>query len=382
MASSKRFPGAERGWSAGVAALLIGFCLLGSSVSLWAASSDRLKASIKEEQGKVRQQKDLLQKLTAEERTLYRNLASIEDRMTGLERDLDRQEQELGRIAREAADLETRFGRVKTQQEETAATLRALLGSLWPLHLSSVQDQLSAYSSWAEADRQFTWTSAIYLEIEQSLNELRRQEAELSANLAAQDQARARLMAKVQEVERTKESLLDERLTFLKRVQEVRARKLESEEHLQEILAAIDSMQFELKALTNRSFKGFQGHLPWPVKGRVISGFDLSTDPPRRGIGLALGGAEQVTAVSWGKVVHNDQLRGFGQVVILTHGNDYYTLYAFLSESRVKVGQDVERGEVLGRAGYYPQAKGPGLYFELRSGPKAVNPLLWLSSSG
>jgi murein hydrolase activator len=361
-------------------ALLLWICILGCCGPLWGASSEQLKQSIKQEKGKVQQRQDLLQRLSSEERTLYGNLAAIEDRMAALERGLEQQEQELQRITQEADALAAEFGRVERRQNETVETLRTLLASLWPVHLSSVQNQLYAYSTWAEAERQFTWMSAIYHQVEQALHDLERQNIELSANIEAQEQAKTKLLAKVQEVEKGKDALLSDRLVFLSRVQEVRARKLETEEHLQQVLSAIESMQYELKALTNRSFEGFQGHLPWPVSGKVISGFDTSAEPPRRGIGLALNGPAPIGAVSWGKVVHNDQLRGFGQVVILTHGNDFYTLYAFLSEAPVKVGQNVERGEIIGKAGYYPQAKGPGLYFELRSGPKAVNPLLWLSS--
>jgi murein hydrolase activator len=372
----------DTGWIQGRrVVLLLGLCLLGCCVSLWAASSEQLKKSISQEQSRVKQQRSLLQRLTSEERTLYGSLAAIEDKMTGLERGLEQQEQELQRITREANGLAAEFARVEKKHQETVDTLRILLSSLWPVHLSSVQNQLNTHSTWAEVDRQFSWMSDIYHQVEQTLHVLERQSSELKSNLAAQEQAKAKILAKVQEVEQTKNALLSERLVFLNKVQGVRARKLESEEHLQQVLSAIESMQYELKALTDRSFKGFQGRLPWPVSGKVVSTFDLSADPPRRGIGLGLNGPEQVAAVSWGKVVHNDQLRGFGQVVILTHGNDFYTLYAFLSEAPVKVGQNIERGETIGKAGYYPLAKGPGLYFELRSAQKAVNPLQWLSST-
>jgi len=85
-----------------------------------------------------------------------------------------------------------------------------------------------------------------------------------------------------------------------------------------------------------------------------------------------------VRSVFWGKVVHNDVLRGLGKVVILFHGGDYYTLYAYLSDTSVQTGQDVEKDEVIGHVGYYPEAHGNGLYFELRFHQKPINPLLWL----
>ena len=79
-------------------------------------------------------------------------------------------------------------------------------------------------------------------------------------------------------------------------------------------------------------------------------------------------------SIFWGKVVHNDTLRGFGHVVIVYHGFDYYSLYAYLSETYVRNGQEVEKDEPLGVVGYYPKADGPGLYFELRFHQKPINP--------
>jgi len=85
-----------------------------------------------------------------------------------------------------------------------------------------------------------------------------------------------------------------------------------------------------------------------------------------------------VRSVFWGKVVHNDVLRGLGKVVILYHSGDYNSLYAYLSDVNVETGQDVEKDEPLGHAGYYPEAHGNGLYFELRFRQKPINPQLWL----
>lgn len=67
--------------------------------------------------------------------------------------------------------------------------------------------------------------------------------------------------------------------------------------------------------------------------------------------------------MSWGKVVHNDQLRGFGQVVVVFHGEDYYSIYAFLADTSVVVGREVSQGDQIGVSGFYPKAQGPGLYF-------------------
>ena len=122
-----------------------------------------------------------------------------------------------------------------------------------------------------------------------------------------------------------------------------------------------------------------KGKTPWPAKGKVVVRYAPGASPPVRGIGLSLGGGAEVKAVAWGKVVHSDVLRGLGYVVVLMHPKQFYTVYAHLNGSAYKVGQEVKQGAVLGKAGHYPPAGGPGLYFELRSHEKAVNPEIWLS---
>ena len=122
-----------------------------------------------------------------------------------------------------------------------------------------------------------------------------------------------------------------------------------------------------------------KGKTPWPAKGKVVVRYAPNASPPVRGIGLSLAANAEVRAVAWGKVVHSDVLRGLGYVVVLMHPKQYYTVYAHLTGSQYKVGQEVKQGAVLGRAGHYPPAGGPGIYFELRSHEKAVNPETWLS---
>ncbi|MFP4070412.1 MAG: murein hydrolase activator EnvC family protein [Desulfovibrionales bacterium] len=346
------------------------------------SKSDILKENIRQEQKRSEQQKAALQRLSRKERALYSNLAEIEDRMLDLENQVEGQQENLDRIRALKTELGREHDRLLREQDGARKTLEGLLLSLWPVHIAGLDSKLQSLSSWSDTDRKFTWLSSIYELIDRNLEELRANVDRIEANLAKQEQNRVRLLATMSSVETTKDALLKERLRFLAQVQEVRSRKLEGEEQLRSILDAIDALQYELTALTDRSFKGLKGYLPWPARGKIIVPFNTSAAPPHRGIGISLAGPSEVTAVSWGKVVHNDQLRGFGQVVILFHGDNYYTLYAFLSDSDLKIGQTVEKGEAIGTTGYYPQAKGPGLYFELRSGPKAVNPVDWLSSTG
>jgi murein DD-endopeptidase MepM/ murein hydrolase activator NlpD len=71
-------------------------------------------------------------------------------------------------------------------------------------------------------------------------------------------------------------------------------------------------------------------------------------------------------------------LSGYGNCVVLDHGDGDYTLYAHAEELLVSKGQVVGQGDVIGRVGETDSVKGPGLHFEIRKGADAVNPTTWL----
>jgi septal ring factor EnvC (AmiA/AmiB activator) len=133
--------------------------------------------------------------------------------------------------------------------------------------------------------------------------------------------------------------------------------------------------------MNSRKFGVQQGELLWPAQGKVVVSYGGAEEGRfANGLGFSLAQGAGVRSVSWGEVVYNDMLRGFGHVVIVYHGQDYYSLYAFLSHISVRSGQKVEKGESLGQAGYFPAAQGPGLYFELRRKQLPIDPRSWLAT--
>lgn len=132
--------------------------------------------------------------------------------------------------------------------------------------------------------------------------------------------------------------------------------------------------------------------LPWPLNGQVISRFgkeynnQLKTWIFRDGIKIAAFAGTSVKAVEGGKVIFAGPFRSYGQVVIVDHGQGFFTIYGFLQEIKAYVGQVVKSGNIIGTCGYDTQgaAMGQGkssLYFEIRSGTQALDPLIYLKSN-
>ena len=131
-------------------------------------------------------------------------------------------------------------------------------------------------------------------------------------------------------------------------------------------------------------FADAKGQLPWPVRGKVIAGFGLQrndqygTQTRNNGIDIRTAAGKPVRAVADGKVIFRDWLTGYGNCVLLNHGDSYYTLYAHASEVTVVMGQTVRSGDVIARAGETGSLNGTKLHFEVRKGSNALNPRRWL----
>jgi septal ring factor EnvC (AmiA/AmiB activator) len=127
-----------------------------------------------------------------------------------------------------------------------------------------------------------------------------------------------------------------------------------------------------------------RGALPMPVDGTLRSAFGREVDPEfgtevvRNGIELAAPIGEPVRAVAGGRVLFAGWFRGYGQIVILDHGDRSVTVSGYLEEVGVSAGQSVGQGERIGSVGETGSLAGPGLYFEVRYEGRPVDPEAWL----
>jgi len=128
-----------------------------------------------------------------------------------------------------------------------------------------------------------------------------------------------------------------------------------------------------------------RSRLPWPLDGPVLTKFGMQRHPQfgtmvyRRGIEIQAHEGEAVRAVRDGQVAYADWYKGYGKLMILDHGNGFYTLYGNLSRLDLNKGARVAGGQVIGLAGDTGSLKGSKLYFEIRRNGEAQDPLLWLA---
>jgi murein DD-endopeptidase MepM/ murein hydrolase activator NlpD len=119
----------------------------------------------------------------------------------------------------------------------------------------------------------------------------------------------------------------------------------------------------------------------WPVKGRVIAGFGPKPNGGQNdGINLAVPEGTPVKAADDGVVAYaGNELKGYGNLVLIRHSNGFVSAYAHASELMVKRGDTIKRGQVIANAGQTGNVTSPQLHFEIRKGSTPVDPTKYLS---
>jgi murein DD-endopeptidase MepM/ murein hydrolase activator NlpD len=121
----------------------------------------------------------------------------------------------------------------------------------------------------------------------------------------------------------------------------------------------------------------------WPVQGRIISEFGTKPDGGHNdGINVAVPAGTSVKAAENGVVAYaGDELKGYGNLVLIRHSNNWVSAYAHNEEILVKRGDQVRRGQVIAKAGRTGQVNQPQLHFELRKGSRPVDPTKFMTHS-
>jgi murein DD-endopeptidase MepM/ murein hydrolase activator NlpD len=119
------------------------------------------------------------------------------------------------------------------------------------------------------------------------------------------------------------------------------------------------------------------GKFRWPVRGRIIAGYGKRTDGTHNdGINLAVPQGTEIHAVEGGKVAYaGNELKGYGNLVLIRHDNGWVSAYAHAEQVLVKRDDVVRRGQVIAKAGRTGTVDQPQLHFELRHGAKPVDPV-------
>jgi murein DD-endopeptidase MepM/ murein hydrolase activator NlpD len=152
--------------------------------------------------------------------------------------------------------------------------------------------------------------------------------------------------------------------------------------HLAQATAPLESTPVEAPSKPAET----TGALPtfrWPVRGKVITAYGAKANGKANdGINLAVPEGTPVKAAEDGVVAYSgNELKGYGNLVLVRHSNGYVTAYAHASELLVKRGDTIKRGQVIAKSGQSGEVGSPQLHFEIRKGSTPVDPLQFLNGA-
>ena len=369
------------------------------------------KDDIQAEQRKLRQTEEKLKderrkaaEARARETSILAELDQVERRLANKQREITRLE---GRIKKTQSEVMGLRGEIQSLEKQRGGQEQALarrLRAMYKVHaqggalavLLSGDDPVAR----AVAVRHLTSLAALdarliqeYRGTSDRLDDRRRREETRQRELADLKSDAQREQAEVDRDAAKRRALLarvrDERAYHERMVGEL----TEAARRLETFITDLQAKQRRLArvpppkggiAPPGVGFGSLRGRLPWPTQGRVVAAFGAQVHPRfgtrtfRNGVDIEANGGRDVAAVYGGQVIYTGWFKGYGNLIILDHDNEYYTLYAHMDDISVKEGDDVRQGQRLGTVGDTGSLEGPRLYFEVRFQGKPQDPEQWL----
>jgi septal ring factor EnvC (AmiA/AmiB activator) len=363
--------------------------LVGSAAGASSPNDDQLNA-VQSRIGQLEQRLSQLSQESAsverERRELDAQLELAGARVRETELLLVQSSEEVERLRTESAELASELeGRRKLLDRHLE--IMALLGRPGPLQLffdayqgGDLEEavgtvsvltggQMRMVEEYHEVSQQHSLRLA---ELSQILPQAREEARQLEVRRAELENVRDRVARKLTSLENSRKSTGAT-------LEDLRVR----EAALQRLINVLSSKE---RFTGREDIRGYRGALPWPVEGRVVQGFGrqrlakYNTYTVCNGLRFDAPGSSPVEAVFPGIVAYARHFKGYGNMVVLDHGNNVYSLVAGLGTIHVRVDQSVTMGMRLGLAA--PPAEGGNVYLEFRVGEKPQDPRRWLQLKG
>lgn len=335
----------------------------------------------------------MAERLSATERardSAERELREVETELAQTHQRLDTLQAERRQLTDETTQLLAHRERLESERDAQYAALAQQLAALYRLGPTPQLKLLLNQNDPAELDRMQAYLNRLTQARQQRLTDIGRLDAALADTQQALRQRQSRLDTLADELEaqsallarRTAErrgvvATLDDRYgSEAERLADLNQSREQAEQQLRAIQAELARLA---QPTPTTHIMRTQGDLPWPVQGSITADFQRRDGVHYNGIVIQASEGTAVTAVHSGRVVFADWMRGFGNLLIIDHGDQIMTLHAHLQQFSVRPGQQVNRGDEIGRVGTSGGQSRSALYFEVRRGGEPINPQRWIA---
>lgn len=346
---------------------------------------------------KIETERARIEESHAQEKQVLSDLDEIEAALAAKQKELKKYEGELKAQGAKIKELEATLCALEQEMSSQASTLSHRLGVLYKVSRGGVP-MLFGGASFPQMLRKYVYltrvidyNAGVLKEYAEKIEGISRTHQELREN----EKRLQELTSRTREVRETILGHQAEKAAFLARVKSEKALHLKALEELEQASGRLQALINKLEKnsvasaapspdVAGKRFSALKGLLDFPAEGNVISLFGKQEDPEfasvafNRGIEIKAPAGAPFRAVLGGTVVYAGWFKGYGNIIILDHGEGYYTLSGHASELLKEVGQQVNAGEKIGLVGETGSLRGPNLYFEIRHHGQPLDPLDWL----
>ena len=381
----RRWTGLLIGW------IFIGWIITPVAPAVRAAQTDSVEKDLTRKKKDLSKIKRELSLTKEKEKEIRSKESSILESLSAIETDLYKKEKELNEKERQLAQIRDRRQETKGQVVNLSQEMEKTRGELF-LRLTAL------YKMGRVSPEMFLLTSRSYLDLLQIDKYLRviidsdarilethryqvvlkeRYQKELSRN-------ESQWQRSISEVEKKKEEIKEGREEKRALLKSIRNQKVvyqrvigELENRAKELQGFIEKLEKERALLAYGKPRGepIRGKLIPPLQGKVIS---LFKEKGQNGIEIKAPTGTEIRAVLSGRVLYADWFKGFGNIVIIDHGDHIFSVSGYSSQLLKKEGDTVAQGEPIALVGSAGSLKGPCLYFEIRRNGRPEDPLQWI----
>jgi septal ring factor EnvC (AmiA/AmiB activator) len=372
--------------------LLIGWVFTFELPDLCAARNDQIDKDITQKKKDLKDIKKEIHITKEKEKAVRGKESSILETLHLLEVEVYQKEKELKQMETQSIQTQEKLQQTKHQivmlgkvMEQTKEELFSRLTALYKMERVPAEGLLLTSQSYPDLLRLDKYLRVI-IDYDARLVETYRRQVVLKERYQEElIQDQFQWQRNISEIEKKKKEITKvsgEKRSLLKSIQNQKVvyQKviLELEERAKGLQMLVDKLEREKSLLVygKPKHETLKGKLILPVQGKVIS---LFKEKGQNGIEIRAPIGAEVRAILTGRVLYADWFKGFGNIMIIDHGDHTFTVSGYCSELLKKPGDDVAQGETIALVGSAGSLKGPCLYFEIRHHGKPQDPMEWLS---
>jgi len=369
-------------------AVILTFLLLFGTVSIYASELSNKKNELNKVQSQISQQQKKLAQTKQKEKNVLAELNSLEKQIDDIQKDLKIINNDLTETQKLVDEAEKSLAITAEKLNQHTDQLNARVKEMY---IHGNIDYLEILLNAKNFSDFITRAKILKLIIKQDVElkeQIKAEKKKYEEKKKALDQQKARILALQQESlnkERKMQITVASREQLLSQIQKEKALYEQSLNELEQASRQLERMIQSLEG-SNQGYTGnpSSGGFLWPTAGKITSSYGWRTHPIYKvrkfhtGIDIGAPSGQSIKAAADGLVIYSGWVNGYGNTLIIDHGNGITTLYGHTSKLLVGKGKVVKAGDVVAKVGSTGNSTGPHLHFEVRKNGVPINPMDWL----